>query len=120
MPINPPTPTAVERPLPDSLTRALNAYRDRCWRGGDPTPERMCVEREIENHVAEMVSAALDRVMPPTPDDNALREFLEDLAQDAERQADLYAHSRAVQEDWANHARMFRVVLERLYGKVAV
>jgi hypothetical protein len=116
--------TDTVRALPDSLTHALNAYRDRCWRGGDPTPERMVVEQEIEHHTTAMVSAALDRVMPPHLPDDELRATLELFAVDAEQQAKGYwghlgsdaVACRQDQEGWANHARLFRDVIQRLYG----
>ena len=112
--------------LPDALVRALNAYRDRCWRGGDPTPERLCVEQEIANYVNGMISTALDRAIPEVVSDDEVARFLAEEIQIHDEGAAHYAlekssaiDSRQWSEFHAKEARVLRTIRERLYGKVA-
>lgn len=110
------------RALPEPLAAALNAYRDRCWRGGDCVPERIVVEQAVDEYVAQTVSAALDKVLPaPRPNDD-VDAWLREQTDCADRMAHEYAtnengtelSNRCESEYWANEARMFRLVRERL------
>lgn len=114
----------VAHSFPESLTRAIDAYRDRCRRGGDSTPERVALEVAIGEYAGEKILGVLNVILPERPADHELLAWVDEAIATAVSEQAHYAEmsklipcERADAEWWAREARMLRIIRERIIAQ---